>query len=219
MRLRTSRPPGRLAYLAATGALTLLSLTSPHVARAQAPAPAAARPEAKPALSPDLERLRAGLDKYQDPIVAVRDGYFSSVGCIAYPHGGGEGTMPYAPGGMGVHFLNLHLVGAPIDPAKPQVLIYEPHGETLRLVAAEWFVPVAVAGGHRPSVFGRQLEGPMAGHEPLMPDGLHHYDLHVWLWKTNPLGMYAPTNPAVTCPASAYSFAEAAPKLVSDEAH
>ncbi|HEU4698303.1 MAG TPA: hypothetical protein VFS40_03935, partial [Gemmatimonadales bacterium] len=173
----------------------------------------------KPTLSPDLERLRAGLDKYQDPIVAVRDGYFSSVGCISYPEGGHEGTMPYAPGGMGVHFLNMQLVGAPIDPARPQVLIYEPDGDRLRLVAAEWFVPVAAAGGRRPSVFGRALEGPMAGHEPLMPDGLHHYDLHVWLWKTNPLGMYAPTNPTVTCPKAGYSFAEAAPRLVSGAAH
>jgi hypothetical protein len=192
--------------------IALLSSAMFGVARAQA------HPSnAKPSLEPELEQLRETLDKYQDPIVAVRDGYFSTVGCIAYPKGGGEGTMPYAPGGMGVHFLNASLVGAPIDERKPQVLIYEPVGDKLRLAAAEWFVPVAAAGGQRPKVFGKELQGPMMGHEPLMPEGLHHYDLHVWLWKTNPLGMYAPTNPAVTCPKRGYSFSEPAPKMAPHE--
>ena len=30
----------------------------------------------------------------------------------------------------------------------------------------------------------------MEGHEPLMPHGMHHYDLHVWLWKENPAGLF-----------------------------
>jgi hypothetical protein len=47
---------------------------------------------------------------------------------------------------------------------------------------------------------------------------LHHYDLHVWLWKDNPAGLFSPTNPAVKCPKGSYSFTETAPKLV-DAAH
>ena len=136
-----------------------------------------------------------------------------------YPKGGGHGTMPYAPGGMGVHFLNLQLIGPALDPAKPQVLIYEPDGDQLRLVAAEWFVPVQAAGAVRPTIFGRELEGPMEGHKPLMPAGLHHYDLHVWLCKENPAGTFAPTNPAVMCPKRGYSFAESAPRLVPHQGH
>ena len=27
-----------------------------------------------------------------------------------------------------------------------------------------------------------------------------HYDLHVWLWKHNPSGLFAEWNPSVTCP-------------------
>jgi hypothetical protein len=177
-----------------------------------------AQSSALPKLSPDLEKVRAGLDKYKDPILAVHDGYFSTVGCIEYPKGGHEGTMPYAPGGMGVHFLNMQLVGPTLDPAKPQVLIYEPDGDKLRLVAAEWFVPVQAAGGTRPAILGKELQGPMAGHHPLMPEGLHHYDLHVWLWKNNPAGVFSATNPAVKCPKQAYSFDEAAPKLVDAQA-
>lgn len=177
-----------------------------------------AQSSAPPKLSPELEKVRAGLDKYKDPILAVHDGYLSTVGCIEYPKGGHEGTMPYAPGGMGVHFLNMQVVGPTLDPAKPQVLIYEPDGDKLRLVAAEWFVPVQAAGGTRPAIFGKELQGPMAGHHPLMPEGLHHYDLHVWLWKNNPAGVFSATNPAIKCPKQAYSFDEAAPKLVDAQA-
>jgi hypothetical protein len=170
-------------------------------------------------LPPELETVRTTLDKYRDPVVAVHDGYLSTVGCIEYLEGGSEGTMAYAPGGMGVHFLNLQLVGPVLDPSKPQVLIYEPDGDKLRLVAAEWFMPVAVAGPDRPTIFGQELGGPMEGHKPLMPEGLHHYDLHVWLWKDNPGGVFSPTNATVKCPEGGYSFAESSPKIVPHAAH
>ena len=192
---------------------TLLAVPgSPIVAQARAEA------VALQALSPELEKARAALDKYRDPVLAVHDGYFSTVGCVEYPQGSREGTMQYAPGGMGVHFLNMQLIGPTMDPGKPQVLIYEPVGDKLRLVAAEWFVPVA-ASATPPTIFGKQLEGPMEGHHPLMPAGLHHYDLHVWLWKDNPAGIFSPTNPALKCPKGGYSFAESAPKLVRHQGH
>ena len=170
-------------------------------------------------LSPELEQTRAALDKYRDPVVAVHDGYLSSVACVEYPKGSGEGTMHYVPGGMGVHFLNLQLIGPTLEPTKPQVLIYEPDGDRLRLAAAEWFVPVEVAGQTRPAIFGQELQGPMEGHVPLQPKGMHHYDLHVWLWKNNPSGTFSATNPAVKCPKRGYSFAESAPKLVPQPGH
>jgi hypothetical protein len=101
---------------------------------------------------------------------------------------------------MGVHLLNGSLIGAPLDPARPQVLIYEPHGDTLQLVGAEWFVPLQVSA-ERPQLFGRSFDGPMEGHEPIMPETLRHWDLHVWLWRENPAGIYSSTNAAVRCPA------------------
>ncbi len=61
--------------------------------------------------------------------------------------------------------------------------------------------------------------GPMEGRQPLLPEGLHHYDLHVWLWKTNPAGVFAPTNPALRCPRGGYRFPEAAPKMVEHRGH
>ena len=167
-----------------------------------------------PALPPELERVRAALDKYQDPYVAVRDGYFSTVGCVHYPKPGGAGQVPYVAGGMGIHFVNAQLVGPVPDPMRPAILIYEPDGDKLRLIAAEWFIPLATGVKERPSVFGRPFDGPMEGHEPLLPKGLHHYDLHVWLWKENPAGLFSPTNPRVTCAGYGHSLAEDSPHVV-----
>jgi hypothetical protein len=45
-------------------------------------------------------------------------------------------------------------------------------------------------------IFGRPLDGPMEAHEPGQPP---HYDLHVWIWKANPSGIFAPFNPKVSC--------------------
>lgn len=187
----------------AAGCMVLLLAAAPQAVQAQ-----------DVALPSELQSVRALLNKYTDPVAAVHDGFLSTVGCIEYPKGGHEGAMRYAPGGMGVHFINMQNVGPTLDPSKPQVLIYEPAGDKLRLVAAEWFVPAELVKAARPSIFGKELQGPMEGHQPLMPAGLHHYDLHVWLWKTNPEGVYSPTNPAVKCPTTGYSFAEEAPKMV-----
>ena len=176
-------------------------------------APASAQAPKDPAA--DLKRAREALDKYKDPVMAVHDGYFSTLGCVTYPKPGKAGEVPYPAGGMGVHFFNLELMGKPLDPTKPQVLVYEPvAGGKLQLVAAEWFVPLAPEVKGRPQLFGKPFDGPMEGHHPLMPNMLHHYDLHVWLWKDNPSGMFAPTNPKVKCPKGAYTFEETAPKIV-----
>ncbi|GAB4363386.1 MAG: hypothetical protein Kow00114_19380 [Kiloniellaceae bacterium] len=163
--------------------------------------------KAEPRLTPELAAVRERLAKYRDPVAAVRDGYFSTLGCVRY-----EG------GAMGVHFLNPAHIGPEVDPARPQILVYEPVGGRLELVAAEWFVPLATGVKARPAIFGQPFNGPMAGHEPLMPESLHHYDLHVWLFKENPAGTFAPTNPAVSCEGYAYDFLEQPPAHVSHQA-
>ena len=188
--------------------VVLLALsTAPSAAQAQAKQ--AGAPMAAATLSPELVATRAALEKYQNPLAAVRDGYFSTVACIDFPKGAVDGPVEYPPGAMGVHFLNTANIGPTLDPAKPQVLIYEPVGGKLKLVAAEWLMPVAVAGGKAPSILGQTLVGPMKGHEPIMPAELTHYDLHVWLWKDNPKGVFTSTNAAVKCdPKAPYTHAE-----------
>ena len=180
----------RIALVVAT---TVFFAATARVAQAQLTQP----------LPPELQAVRAALDKYQDPILAIRDGFFSTVACVDFPTGATDGSIVYPPGAMGVHLLNVGNIGPKLDPAKPQVLIYEPQGDKLKLVAAEWFMPVEAAGGTAPAIFGQTLAGPMDGHEPIMPPTLRHYDLHVWLWRDNPKGVFTSTNSAVTCPQTA----------------
>jgi hypothetical protein len=161
-----------------------------------------------------IDAMRAALSKYEDPYVAVRDLYLSTVGCVHYDGTKMEGHMDYPKGAMGIHFVNLTIQGPP-DPAKPNVLIYEPLGKgKLKLVAAEWLVPLSVAK-ERPVLLGQPFQGPMEGHEPLIPQGFHHYDLHAWLFKDNPLGMFTPTNPDVSCEHAEFSLMELPTRIVA----
>jgi len=150
-----------------------------------------------------IDALRNSLKKYEDYKVSVRDLYLSTVGCVHYSGERIAGYMEYAKGAMGVHFVNVTVHGR--DPMKPNVLIYEPVGKNLKLVAVEWLVPLTADTKERPSLFGHSFMGPMEGHEPLIPKEYVHYDLHAWLFKNNPLGMFAPTNPDVRC--EGYDFA------------
>jgi hypothetical protein len=164
-------------------------------------------------LTPELQKIREALSKYQDPIAAVHDGYLSTIGCVEYSKAGGPGQVPYPRGGMGIHFINVALMGQ-LDPLKPQILVYQPVGDRLQLVAVEYFVPLSPELKEPPRLFGQPFDGPMEGHHPLMPHELKHYDLHVWLWKKNPAGLFAPTNPDVKCPKSRYTLQETAPRVV-----
>jgi hypothetical protein len=46
-----------------------------------------ARPAAVPDLTPELAAVRESLERYRDPILAVHDGYFSTLACVEYPNG------------------------------------------------------------------------------------------------------------------------------------
>lgn len=159
-----------------------------------------------------IDAVRKALEKYKDPYVAVRDLYLSTVACVHYDGSTEEGHLNYPKGAMGIHFVNLTIKG-PLDPMKPNVLIYEPKDGKLNLVAAEWLVPLAVAK-ERPELFGQKFLGPMEGHEPLIPREFHHYDQHVWLFKDNPEGMFSATNPNVSCEDAEFSLLEKPTKLV-----
>ena len=99
------RSPNRWYLPCLLLALAISLVVSPRASQGQA------NPAASPApLSPELQAARAALAKYSDPIVAVKDGYFSTVACIDFPKGATDGSIVYPPGAMGVHFLNLSLI-------------------------------------------------------------------------------------------------------------
>ena len=132
-----------------------------------------------------LSAVRQATVKYHDVTRALADGYIPVSDCEALPR----------VGGMGVHYLNPALASdLAIDPTRPEMLLYAPSGDGLRLVGVEYFV--ANVGQPHPQLFGQAFDGPMAGHAPGMPE---HYDLHAWLWQANPAGVFAPWNSNVSC--------------------
>lgn len=130
--------------------------------------------------------MRSATANYHDVQSALDDGYIPAGDCVEVP---GEGAM-------GIHYLNPALASdATIDPLRPELLLYAPTGDGVRLVGVEYFVAKDLVT-EVPSVFGHPFDGPMEGHEPGIP---WHYDLHVWIWQANPNGMFAQFNPNVGC--------------------
>lgn len=139
----------------------------------------------------ELQAAKAASARYHSVEQALRDGY----------SGAGESCVASPDGAMGIHYVNGPLIGDDaIDPLRPEILLYIPEDGKLKLVGVEYFKVDAdqdlATADDRPSLFGRPFDGPMTGHNPTMPV---HYDLHVWFWKDNPSGMFAPFNPALAC--------------------
>ena len=178
---------------------------------AAAPAPAPGPGE------PTLEEVRAATERFQDVKVAIAEGYIDpGNSCETAAHMG----MPKELGGMGIHYFRPDLLGitAPPNPRvtgsgthtdfrKPAILIYEPRADgSLELVAVENLVFEKAwkeAGNtERPTFHGVPYEH-MFDDPATAADEAHmfepHFDRHVWLYKTNPKGVFTPFNPAVTC--------------------
>lgn len=107
-------------------------------------------------------------------------------------------------GAMGFRHINDDLVGdTKLDPAAPEVLVYEETADgNLELVAVEYVVIAEDWDAeHRAPwmLFEQEL---MLVDEPNRYELPPFYALHVWLWKDNPSGLYASFNPEVTCPAA-----------------
>jgi hypothetical protein len=158
------------------------------------PAPAHADPAEPAKLSPAQRKvLIDATNRFTDVDEALAAGYLPTDHCVP---------------GMGWHYVNPKLAAdTTIDPVWPEVLLYVPgpHG-SVRLVGVEYFK--ADADGNvktatdRPTLFGHPFDGPMAGHEvpPGAPPMPVHYDLHVWLYLTNPAGQLATLNERIICP-------------------
>ncbi|PWI17246.1 hypothetical protein DI272_26090 [Streptomyces sp. Act143] len=175
----SSRPLKAAVAAAIAGAFTLTA----------APAQAA---DPDPFVWGKLTKTYAATGKYAHEATAVADGYVRSDECAADPK----------EGGMGYHYINPEYAKlTEPDPEKPTALLYEADAKGVRhLVAVEWIVVDAdqnlATDDDRPSLFGVPFDGPMPGHYEGMPI---HYDLHAWLYKPNPSGLFSPWNPTVTC--------------------
>lgn len=148
----------------------------------------------------DASRARASTARYHNINVATRSGFglFTDAAHIACIDKSGVG-------GMGIHYANLARVGDPAEnAANPEVLVYEPGSDgQMRLVAVEYVVLQAdwVNAGHEsaPSLFGHSFEPVGANNRYGLPP---YYELHAWIWKHNPRGMFDDWNPRVSCAAA-----------------
>ena len=104
-------------------------------------------------------------------------------------------------GAMGFHYLNGALLDTTLDPTQPEVLVFGPDGHgNLKLVALEYVVfqePwIAEHGSLVPSLFGQSLRAVPAPNRYEVPA---FFQIHAWLWESNPAGTFADFNPVVSC--------------------
>ena len=161
-----------------------------------------ARPAAPPALgAPDLAMIRAGSAPYRNEARAVAAGFVDVSGCVDAP------PIPGFPftGAMGHHYVNFdRLEDIGVDPSRPEILLYFPNAQgRMELVGVEFAVNAeawhALHGADvYPEVAGVRFDppNPQADNRIVQTS----YTLHVWNWKENPYGMFAPFNGALSCP-------------------
>lgn len=134
----------------------------------------------------DTERtiatLRRVTARYHDLDVALADGFQLLHPCEIRP---GEGPV----GTVYVHIARL--LDGHIDPETPDALIYEPGRTRAKLVGVEFAV---LDAGQQPPQF---LSATFQREEEF---GV--FALHVWVWHHNPNGLFAETNPRVSCDGS-----------------
>lgn len=110
------------------------------------------------------------------------------------------------PGAMGFHWVNGAYIDGVADPLHPEVLVYAPdsHGK-LKLVALEYVIFQADwyanhPQGSMPELFGQMF---MATGSPNRYEIPAFFALHVWLYQSNPSGMFQNFNPNVSCDGAA----------------
>jgi len=92
-----------------------------------------------------------------------------------------------------VHFGRL--MDGIIDPQTPDALIYEPGRKGRpKLVGVEFALPYGLWTSQTPPQFLGATFQP--------EDEFGVFALHAWVWRTNPEGLFAETNPRVSCGAA-----------------
>lgn len=183
---------------------------------------------------PSLDEVRSIAAKYRDVAVAKAEGYSTDNKCVTAAMLG----HPEAMGAMGLHYVRRDLLGLPPVPAsqppkatrvkgtgthidfrQPAMLVYEPQADgSLVLVAVENLVfKEAWHRTHKDPPRFHRRDFPLLQDDPSTPlDEAHgwepHYEQHLWVFRDNPNGAYAPFNPNVTC---AHAKPGAAPAALS----
>jgi hypothetical protein len=190
MRTTVSRTAGWITSIAAATLVAACNvdhtpaaptLAAPDVAQLDVSAPAQARrhDEEVDRLIRTLHRVTA---RYHDIELAKRDGFVLLHDC--------ETRLNDEP--VGTVYVNMsRLTDGVINPERPDALIYEPTATGLRLVGVEFAIPYTLWTKPQPP----QLLGATFQRE----DEFGVFALHAWVWRRNPNGLFAETNPRVAC--------------------
>jgi hypothetical protein len=148
----------------------------------------------------ELAQIRRVTARYHDLDAALEAGYQLGwvngagariiTGCVAHP----------TSGAMGYHYFHPDLMAdLGVDPLQPEVLVYAPGDDGLRLAAVEWVArgpntnpPGVPVTDPPPTVMGMPMH--------ILNPAVGFYLMHAWVWQQNPSGMFADWNPRVTCP-------------------
>ena len=168
------------------------------------------------AKNPSLAAVKAAAAKYQDVKVAIAEGFTTDGKCTTAEMLG----FPASQGAMGLHYVRKDWLGigppaagrvtgtgTHTDFLKPAMLVYEPQADgSLKLVAVENLVFQSAwrDAGHKGAPTFRRVPYVLLKDDPATKiDEAHnfepHYELHLWLFRPNPLGMFKEFNPKVTC--------------------
>jgi hypothetical protein len=140
----------------------------------------------------ELNQVRDATDAFHNLDLALAAGYESFYLC----------TDQARVGGMGQHYVKGALVEDPaLDKLRPEVLVFEPRRDGgYQLVAVEYVVLKdawhKANGSKTPRLFGKRLKLVTAPNRYGLPD---FYELHAWIWKGNPRGVFDDWNPNVSC--------------------
>lgn len=142
----------------------------------------------------DLIELARTTAPFHDVQNALDAGWTVQPMCMDYP----DGFHGEPPGTMGHHFYNVEYLTdeGRIDVSEPELLLYEKRANgTWRFNAVEYIIPAGDLPGTAPApeLFGQEFRF----YPEIGSNGI--WGLHVWLWRSNPYGLYANLNPNVTC--------------------
>ena len=132
----------------------------------------------------DIITIRNATAQFKATQAAEAAGYKRVTDCVQHQ----------PAGAMGYHFQNNSLLDATLDLEHPEVLVYEkmPDG-TFQLNGVEFLVPISAwKSAEPPRIMGQAL---------IKVDAIGFWFLHVWTWKPDPSGLFAPWNPDVKCQA------------------
>lgn len=131
----------------------------------------------------ELRSLRRATAPFHDLDAAKAAGYSTKVtDCYE--------NLPV--GAMGSHYGDVNLFDATLEVTKPEVLLFErKSGGKMQLVGVEYIVPwTAWTANDPPELLGQTF---------VRNTTFQVWALHVWIWKTNPRGIFSDWNPNVRC--------------------